>query len=305
MTRAVVAIGKFEGVHLGHQTLIARLTEEAAARDASAVVFTFTNNPLSVLDPGNCPKPLMSPDQRAETLLAMGVDEVIMVNFTDRFAAQTPEEFVRDELAGHTNAEHVIVGDDFRFGARAQGTPAVLAELGKKHGFTVEIIDEVADPELGRISSSSVREALADGDVEHATRMLGSAHAVRGIVVRGDARGRDLGFPTANLGPREGCALVEGFVPADGVYAGIAHVAGGEYLAAISVGNNPTFTPDAESRVEAYLLDFSGDIYGEDIVIEFTDRLRPMLTFDGIDGLLAEMRRDVERVRELAAAQGG
>ena len=296
---SVVAIGKFEGVHLGHQTIIGRLIAEAETRGERSFAFTFMNNPLSVLAPERCPKPLMSPEQRAETLLGMGVDEVVMVDFDERFAAQTPEEFVRDELALRTQATHVIVGDDFRFGAKAEGTPEILTELGETYGFTVEIIDEIADAELGRISSSRIREALSEGDVERAAQLLGAPHWVRGRVVHGDARGRELGFPTANLGPREGETRVEGFVPQDGVYAGFAHVAGSSYTAAISVGNNPTFTPDADSRVEAFLLDMQADLYGQDMVIEFTHRLRPMLKFDGIDKLLEAMHADVHEVRKL------
>lgn len=300
MTPAVVAIGKFEGVHRGHQRIIGRLIDEARTRDAKAITFTFTNNPLSVLAPERCPKALMSPEQRAEILLAMGVDEVVMVDFDERFAEQSPEAFVRDELVGRTGAVHVIVGDDFRFGKNAQGTPQVLTQLGEQYGFSVEVIDEVADEDLGRISSSRIREALDEGDVELAARLLGVPHQVRGVVVEGDARGRELGFPTANLGAREGSAQIEGFVPADGVYAGIAYVRGKQYTAAISVGNNPTFTPDADSRVEAFLLDMDDDLYGAEIVVEFTHRVRPMRSFDSVEALIETMQDDVERVRALA-----
>lgn len=294
---AVVAIGKFEGVHLGHQTILDRLCAEADERDAIAVVYTFTENPLSLIAPERCPKPLMTPEHRATTLLSRGIDEVIMVDFTEEFASLSPEAFVKQELVDETRVQHVIVGGDFRFGENAVGTPETLAALGETYGFTVEVIEEVTDAEHGRISSSQIREALDDGDVELAARLLGTPHQVRGVVVHGDARGRELGFPTANLGPREGSTHIDGFIPADGVYGGIAHVGDEEYLAAISVGNNPTFTPEGESRVEAFLLDFTGDLYGEDIVIEFVHHVRPTLTFDGIEPLLEAMRDDVEQVR--------
>lgn len=300
MTRSsVIAIGKFEGVHRGHQHILARLIEEAAARDAEAVVFTFTQNPLSYLNPAKCPKPLMSPEQRAQTLLDVGIDRVIMVDFDEPFATLSPEAFVKQELVGANHVTHVIVGDDFRFGSKAAGTPEVLAELGKEFGFSVEVIDEVADAEFGRISSSRIRQALDEGDVELAARLLGAPHQVRGLVVHGDARGRELGFPTANLGPFDGATQVDGYVPADGVYGGIAMVQGEPVVAAISVGNNPTFTPEGQSRVEAYLLDFEGDIYGEEITIDFTHRIRDMVAFTGIEALIETMNNDVARVRDL------
>lgn len=299
MMSTVVAIGKFEGVHLGHQRILTRLTEEAARRGAVPAVFTFTNNPLSFLAPDRCPRAVMSPEQRREALHAFGVEQVVMVPFDEALANLTPEAFVDEYLVRQLHAKHIIVGDDFRFGVNASGNPDVLTTLGETRGFTVEVIGEVADPELGRISSTRVREALAEGDIDEAVKLLGHPHRVRGVVVHGDARGRDLGFPTANLGPKPGSDTVEGFIPADGVYAGIATVDGAAYAAAISVGNNPTFTPEADSRVEAFLLDMSGDLYGKDIELRFIHRIRPMLTFSGIDELLEAMHEDVRITREL------
>lgn len=301
--QTVVAIGKFEGVHRGHQTIISRLTAEARKRVARSVVLTFTHNPLRVLAPEECPKELMSPAQRVETLTGIGVDEVVMLPFTVEFAALSPEEFVRTELVEKLHAVHVIVGDDFRFGAKASGTPDLLTRLGKQYGFTVEVIDEIADEQHGRVSATAIREALAAGDVTLAEQLLGAPHRIRGRVVHGDARGRELGFPTANLGPSPGDTRLEGLVPADGVYAGAAHVAGAHYTAAISVGNNPTFTPEGESKVEAYLLDMNGDIYGETIELEFFELLRPTQSFDGVEPLLAAMHRDVQRTRQIAQAR--
>ena len=305
MMRAVVAIGKFEGVHRGHQRILTRLTEEASRRDAVSAVFTFTNNPLSYLAPDRCPRAVMSPEQRREALRAFGVEKVVMVPFDEALANLSPEAFVDEYLVGELRAEHIIVGDDFRFGVNASGNPAVLETLGQTRGFTVEVIGEVADPELGRISSTRIREALTEGDIDEAVKLLGHPHRVRGTVVHGDARGRDLGFPTANLGPKPGSDTVEGFIPADGVYAGIATVDGKTYTAAISVGNNPTFTPDADSRVEAFLLDMSEDIYGKEIELRFIHRIRPMLTFTGIEELLEAMHEDVRITRELVSVSPG
>lgn len=297
--RQVVAIGKFEGVHRGHQHILHKLVEVAAEREADAVVLTFTNNPLSYLHPEICPEPVMSPSQRREALMEFGLEGVLMIPFDARIAQLSSEKFVHEYLVTQMGASHVIVGDDFKFAAQASGTPEVLAQLGKKYGFTVEVIDEVADPVFGRISSSRVREALAEGDVEQAAQLLGKPHRMRGVVVHGDARGRDLGFPTANLGPHKNATHVEGFVPADGVYGGYATVKGETRVAAISVGNNPTFTPNEVKRVEAYLLDTDENLYGEDIELSFIARIRRTLTFEGIEQLIEAMHHDIERVRKL------
>lgn len=295
----VVGIGKFEGVHRGHRVIVERLLAVARQHSATSVALTFTNNPLSLLAPEKCPKPVMSPAQRRETLIAAGIDDVLMIDFDEKLAALSPEDFVQLYLHDALNARHVIVGDDFRFGARAAGTSEVLRELGKLHGFTVEVIVEVADNELGRVSSSRVREALSHGEVRDAARLLGNHHVVRGTVVQGDARGRELGFPTANLGPSLGDTEVEGFVPADGVYAGLAVVAGQEHQTAISVGNNPTFTIDAQPRIEAYLLDFTGDLYGKTIELHFVEFIRGMEQFDSVDALIKHMHADVAKTREI------
>lgn len=302
---SVVAIGKFEGVHRGHQHILQRLREAATrigTEDAPAqtVVFTFTNNPLSYLAPDACPKPVMSPRQRSETMTSLGIDRIAMVDFDEHLANLSPEAFVRTHLVEAYGAKHVIVGEDFRFGAGAAGNPEVLTQLGEDYGFTVEVVDDVTDADHGRVSSSLIREALDAGDVARAGTLLGRPHRLRGVVAHGDARGRDLGFPTANLGPREGEERVEGFIPADGVYAGSVILRGTTYDAAISVGNNPTFTPEADSRVEAFILDFSDDIYGETIEVVFTHRIRDMHPFDSVEALVTEMNRDVETVRALS-----
>ena len=291
-----IAIGKFDGLHRGHRAILARLVDEAREGGNRTVVLTFRNNPLSFLSPEACPLPLMSPEQRLEAFAEAGIDVCVMVEFDAGFASIPAEEFVTDVLVGKLNAKHVIMGADFRFGHRGAGDGVLLRELGERLGFGAEIVDWVDDGS-GQVSSSRVREAVASGDVGSATRMLGRPPAVRGEVVRGDARGREIGFPTANLGGR-----IEGLVPADGVYAGTAVVDGVERIAAISVGNNPTFTPDAQSRVEAFLLDFDGDLYGKRIEVRFAHRLRGMERYESLDALLEQMGADVARTRELIAA---
>lgn len=297
MQDTVVAIGKFEGVHRGHQKILQRLNAVAQDNNYKSVVLTFENNPLSVLRPEACPLPLMSPRQREEALIGRGVQEVFMIPFTKDLASQTPEEFVQTYLVHKLHAKHVIVGDDFRFGSEASGDSKTLEAIGKEHNFTVEVIAEVTDAEAGRVSSTQIREELSKGNVAFAAKLLGHMHSVRGIVVQGDARGRELGFPTANLGPESGTKNLEGMVPADGVYAGYAKVGKNSYPAAISVGNNPTFTPTGQSRVEAFLLDFSGDLYGQTIEVLFAAYIRPTLTFNSVEDLVAQMHTDVESCR--------
>ncbi|NLB47258.1 MAG: bifunctional riboflavin kinase/FAD synthetase [Microbacteriaceae bacterium] len=289
-----VAIGKFDGVHLGHQMLLQRIFDVGAARGTDPVVFTFANNPLSFLRPELCPEPLMSKAQRLDVLAAEGVSSCVMVPFDADLAAVSAEDFVSQVLVGQLRVRHLCVGNDFRFGHGGTGDPVLLVQLGEELGFSVEVIGDVEDDALGKVSSSRVRAAIVQGDVASAARMLGRPTEVRGTVVRGDARGRELGFPTANLG-----GPLEGLVPADGVYAGWATVGDQTYAAAISVGANVTFDPDGESRVEAYLLDFAANIYGEEIAISFVERLRGMAAFATVDALVTRMHDDVRETRTL------
>ncbi|MFV0435284.1 MAG: bifunctional riboflavin kinase/FAD synthetase [Leucobacter sp.] len=297
-TGSCVAIGKFDGLHLGHQAILHRLNDVARADGSHPVVFTFAGNPLSYLRPEACPQPLMSREQRLEAFAAVGVEVCVMVDFDEALASMPAEQFVTEVLVDRLRARHVIMGNDFRFGHRGAGDGELLRRLGRQHGFTAEVLDLVEDPVVGPMSSSRVRDALLSGDVDAAALMLGRDPAVRGEVVHGDARGRTIGFPTANLGGR-----IEGLVPADGVYAGWAVIDDADpQPAAISVGNNPTFTPDGQSRVEAFLLDFAGDLYGRRIEVRFAHRLRGMERYDSLDALLTQMNADVTRTRELLAA---
>ena len=295
-----VVIGKFDGVHRGHRALIEGVAEVAEARGLEPLVFTFTNNPLSLLRPEFCPQPLMSPRQRLEVLEALGVQSCVMVPFDEAFAAIPAEEFVERTLVERLRARHISVGADFRFGRYGAGDPELLAGMGQRLGFSVQIIGDIEDPVLGRVSSTRIREAILQGDVARAARMLGRPVSLRGEVVHGDARGRELGFPTANLGAAEG-AEIEGMHPADGVYAGWATVDGERHRAAISVGANVTFDPEGEPRVEAYLLDFDRDIYGHRMELQFVERLRGMVAFPSVDALLVRMREDVRETSFILA----
>ncbi|MGO3147031.1 MAG: bifunctional riboflavin kinase/FAD synthetase [Leucobacter sp.] len=291
---SVVAVGKFDGVHLGHRAIIGSLQREASEHGLASVVFTFTNNPLSFLNPSACPEPLSSPAQRLELLEAAGVEYCVMVDFDEEFSLITAREFIDELLVDRLHVRHVILGGDFRFGHKGLGDDELLRAIGAERGFTVEVVENVNDVARGAVSSSRIREAVRVGDVALAGEMLGRPYSVRGTVVHGDARGRELGFPTANLG-----GDVEGLVPADGVYAGTVVIDGSEYLAAISVGVNLTFDPNGTPRVEAFVLDFDADLYGKQIVVRFVERIRPMLPFESAGALVDRMHDDVTETREL------
>lgn len=293
---SAVAIGKFDGVHLGHRAVIERLKADAAASGARAVAVTFDRNPLATLRPALCPEAVVTLERKLELLAELELDAVLVLTFDEALAAVPAEEFVQRYLVDALHASIVLVGSDFRFGHGGAGTPALLAELGPAGGFVVDVVDEVFVPGAPRrISSSWVRELLAEGDVTQAAAVLGRPVTVRGEVVHGFARGRELGFPTANLAPVKGVAL-----PADGVYAGWLddHTSGARLPAAISVGTNPTFDDVPERQVEAHVLGSEWlDLYGHDVSVEFTAHLRGMVAFEGIEPLRAQIAADVEDAR--------
>ncbi|WP_345761489.1 bifunctional riboflavin kinase/FAD synthetase [Diaminobutyricibacter sp. McL0608] len=293
---SAVTIGKFDGVHTGHRAVIATLDEVAASQGLTATVITFDRNPLELLAPEKCPPALTGVDQKLDLLAGTGVAATLLLTFDRHTADLSPEAFVESILVDRLHARVVLVGSDFRFGARGAGDVTKLEELGEKFGFVVRLIDDVR-PEGGRrVSSTWIRELLADGDVAHAARLLGHVPCVRGIVVHGAARGRELGFPTANLSPES-----EGLIPADGVYAGWLTDEGVRYPAAISVGNNPTFEGVPHKQVEAYVLDEDLDLYDHRVEIAFVERIRGMVAFSGIDPLIAQIAADVERARTILA----
>jgi riboflavin kinase/FMN adenylyltransferase len=278
----------------------------ARLRGAAAVAVTFEPHPLQVLYPDSAPTPLTGLDHRIELLGGTGLDATLVMEFTRELATWSPEDFVRRVFAEALSAVEVVVGRDIRFGHRNAGDLSTMRELGAAYGFAVTAMDDLGtsdgDVEGGRRWSSTwARELIAEGDVAGAARILGRPHRVDGIVVHGDHRGRELGYPTANLDPHP-----TGVVPADGVYAGWLvrldrpeGTTDARLPAAVSIGTNPTFD-GTQRRVEAYVLDRTDlDLYGERVAIELVARLRPTVRFDSVDGLLVQMADDVKRSREL------
>ncbi|KAB2345701.1 bifunctional riboflavin kinase/FAD synthetase [Actinomadura rudentiformis] len=298
--RSVITIGVFDGVHRGHQRIVGRAAEQARERGLKSVVITFDPHPDEVVRPGTHPPLLSSTKRRIELLEGLGTDAVVVVPFTLELSKVGPDEFVQSVLVDRLHAAHVIVGEDFRFGHKAKGDVALLKELGEKYDFTAEGAPLVANGD--KISSTGIRALLESGAVEEACHALGRPHRVEGIVVRGHQRGRQLGFPTANLE-----TLPHTAIPADGVYAGWLVCDSDRYPrfrwpAAISIGTNPTFEGAGERTVEAYALDRDDlDLYGEHMAVDFEARIRDTLKFDSIEALIEEMHRDVDRAREITS----
>jgi riboflavin kinase/FMN adenylyltransferase len=297
----VATIGVFDGVHRGHQQIIARARELAAERGLPTVLMTFTPHPSEVVRPGSHPPQLTTNTRKAELAAELGVDVAVFLPFTLEFSKLSPKEFIHQAVVAELHADAVVVGENFRFGHKASGDVAMLAELGSRWGFDAEGVTLLA--EAGRpISSTYIRSCVEAGDMAAAAHALGRPHRLDGVVVRGDQRGRDLGFPTANVRAAPFAA-----VPADGIYAGRAvridewgnTLTGLPTLpAAISVGSNPTFDGRRRS-VEAYVLDFDSDLYGQNLGVEFVHRLRGMVRFDSVEDLITQMTDDVTRTRQL------
>jgi riboflavin kinase/FMN adenylyltransferase len=286
--KSVVPIGVFDGVHRGHQLVLRHAVESARTRDARVVVVTFHPHPTAILAPGHVPPMLVTLDRRIRLLRDHGADDVHVLKFTRELSLQTPQEFIEQVLIGELAAEQIVVGNNFRFGHRAAGDAAMLRR------YDLEVDDVALLTEGGTISSTLVRDFVVHGDVEAAASALGRLHLVEGPVVRGDARGRALGFPTANVAIEDGIA-----VPQDGVYAGwLTRAEGQRIRAAISVGTNPTFD-GVERRVEAYAIDVGHDLdlYDEHVIVEFAVRLRGMERFDSVADLVEQMHRDVDESR--------
>jgi len=296
-----VAIGKFDGVHAGHRRVIDALLTVAAERSLTSTIVTFDRHPLRLLRPELCPPPLVSNAQKVELLAGAGVDTTLMLAFDLPFSQLSPEQFVRSILVDALHARVVMVGSDFRFGVRGSGTVDTLRELGSTHGFDVHVIDDVVAPRVStdsaaettrRASSTWIRELLAEGDVAEAATVLGHIPSVRGVVVKGAQRGRELGFPTANLSPG-----MEGFIPRDGVYAAWFTVDGRRYGSAVSIGNNPTFDGVPDKQVEAHLLDEDIDLYGKTVEVAFVEYIRGQVKYSTIEALIEQIADDEEKVR--------
>jgi len=300
---SVVSIGVFDGVHLGHRVVLSVARAEADARGVPLIVVTFDPHPMTVLRPDSAPVPLATIVQRVHLLEEAGVDRVDVLTFDQELSHLTPEEFVDHVLVDREHAQCIVVGENFRFGRGAAGGVAELAALGVARGFTVRPVALEADA-AGAVSSTRVRLLVDEGTVDEAARALTRPHRVEGIVVHGDHRGRELGYPTANLGVTGSPSI-----PADGVYAAWlivdpyqAHSQ--RWPAAVSVGTNPTFD-EVPRRVEAYAIDAGNDLdlYGQHVAVDFVSRLRSMHAFDSIDALVEQMALDVSQARELLASR--
>ena len=294
-SRTVVTVGNFDGVHLGHQHLLAGVVARGRALDALSVVVTFDPHPMTVIHPDSAPPRLAPLEHRLDLLEQCAGDAVLVLPFTRELSLWEPDEFVQRVLVDTLHAVEVHVGENFRYGHRATGDVTTLRAAGARHDFTVVALPLAGD--TSRWSSTYVRQCLAEGDVASAAAALGRPHRVEGPVVEGDKRGRELGYPTANL-----ALPPEAAVPDDGVYAGWLTRADGTRLpAAISIGTNPTFGGTTR-RVEAYVLDRDDlELYGEHVAVDFLARLRETITFDGVEPLLVQMAEDVDQARALTA----
>ncbi len=326
LQRSVVAVGKFDAIHVGHARILSRLKAIAIEKTLESVVLTFSNNPRSIVAPESCPDSLLSSAQKLELIEEYGIDETLNIPFDLEFASIEPDAFVTDILIGKLAAAHVLIGHDFRYGRRGAGTASTLEQAGKTLGFRVDVIDDVtaaealdtgsldtgsldtgplgvdrlaveapaADAAQPRVSATMIRAVLSEGDVQSAALLLGRNHSIRGEVVHGAKRGRELGFPTANLSFDS-----EGMVPSDGVYAGWMLTEGEKLPVAISVGTNPTFDDVLRRQVEAFVLDRTIDLYGRTVTVEFVDRIRGMVAFESLPALIDQMTDDVDATRRL------
>jgi riboflavin kinase / FMN adenylyltransferase len=290
--RTVVTVGFFDGVHLGHRAVLGRTVGAARERRLPSVAVTFDRHPREVLTPGREPRLLTTVDRKAALIEETGIDTLLVLEFTEDFSRWPAERFVSEALLGGLHADHCVMGANFTFGHKAAGTVELLIERGPALGFTAERV-ELVEIEGRRVSSSSVRDALAQGDLDWPGVALGRRFVLDGAVVGGAGRGRGLGFPTANL--RTGARLL---LPGRGIYAGRAFVENTGYVAAISVGTNPTFGTEP-LHVEAYLLDFEGDLVGSEIAVEFWAYLRDEVRFDTPEELSAAIGEDVRQTRDL------
>jgi len=292
---SVATVGFFDGVHAGHRAVLGRTVERARERRIRSIAITFDRHPREILTPGHEPRLLTTVERKAALIAERGIDALVVLEFTREFSLVSAEDFVRDVLVGGVHALDVVVGANFTFGHRAAGTLERLPALGRSHGLSAEGVDLVRID--GRtVSSSSIRDALAAGDLAWPQAALGRRFVLDGAVVAGHGRGRGLGFPTANL--RTWPRLL---LPGQGIYAGVAEIGPDRHAAAIDVGTNPTFGVEA-LHVEAFLLDYEdGDLQGRPLAVEFWARLRDEMRFDSIEELVLAIGRDVERTREIVS----
>ena len=298
---AAVTVGTFDGVHAGHRSLLRRAIAKGAEHGLTSVAITWDRHPLTTLRPAHAPRLLCSLERRLELFEEVGLDAVAVLAFDEALSHWPPERFAEEVLSRGLDARSVVVGEGWRFGHKAAGDVPLLTKLGENLGFRVEALPLERSGD-GAVSSSRVRKAVAEGDMELAKALLERPFDTDGVVIDGDHRGASLGFPTANL------EVLPGYAHAPrGVYAGRARAGGEWYVAAINVGVNPTFGGDvatSEIRIEAYLLDFSGDLYGQTLRVEFWKCLRDEQKFDSADALIEQMGRDVDETRALVRVAG-
>ena len=287
-----MTVGFFDGVHLGHRRVFDLVVERARERGVRSVAVTFDRHPREVLHPGTEPRLLTSVERKAELVASSGIDILVVLEFDRDFSLITADAFVRDVLVRGVHAQHAVMGANFTFGYRAQGTMALLAVLGEPLGLTTEVVD-IVELDGRPVSSTSIRESLGSGGLAWPRRALGRRFVLDGQVVYGHGRGTDLGYPTANLQTWPRLML-----PGQGIYAGTADVGGRRYRAAIDVGTNPTFGVDP-LHVEAFLLEFQGELHGDPLSIEFWERLRDEERYGSVEELVSAIATDVERTREL------
>jgi riboflavin kinase/FMN adenylyltransferase len=295
-SRYIAAIGNFDGVHLGHSYLLQQVAAAARRQSLLSLAITFWPNPRAVLQPAGWPGYLTTFDERSRLLAALQLDAQMTIPFSESFAGLAPAEFV-GQLAGAMPLAELWVGEDFRFGHRRSGDVAVLRELAAAHGIVIRVVERRAGPAAAS-SSSTIRDQVRAGQVEQAAELLGRPYSLGGTVVAGDRRGRQLGFPTANLAPDDGK-----LVPGRGIYATVARCGELARPAAVSIGIRPQFGGQVES-VEAYLLEFTGDLYGQRLELEFQTKLRDEQRFASVDSLIAQIGRDVARVRDTIRLTG-
>jgi len=289
----VVTIGKFDAIHLGHQELLRETIELAEEHMLFPAVVTFDRHPSEILNPGNAPQPVIGINQKKELLDQAGIELMVALAFDDALAHSSAEDFVSEILVSGLNAKVVIVGEGFRFGAEAKGDVSLLKELEEQYGFSVRVMAPVEiDGKV--VSTSRVRELLLAGEVTAAARLLGRRHATTGMVEHGLKIGREIGFPTANLARDS-----EGLLPKDAVYAGWLYADGERYMTALSVGINETFTA-VPRLIEAHVIGVSGlDLYDKVITVEYVEFIRPAAKFNGVEDLVAEINRDLEKIKEI------
>jgi len=294
----VVTVGTFDGVHRGHWAVLQEIRRRALATGRRCVLVTFHPHPLTIVRPGDAPPLLTTPVEKKEILAESGLGYAVFLKFTPSLAAFSPRRFIEEILIGRLGVDELVIGYDHGFGKDRSGDVGTLRAIGRELGFAVDVVPPV-DASGEPISSSRIRRAVQEGDMLWAAEALGRPYSLRGLVVRGDGRGKTLGFPTANISPPDGGKLI----PPAGIYAVRGVLRRGTFHGALHMGPRPTFQ-GSPPTIELHLMDFDGDIYGEEVRVDFVRRLRGVLPFDSVDALVAQMRADVEEARTVLLSEG-